>query len=236
MKTKEEKREYNRLYRLAHKEELAANEQRYRENHREEARAYAKQYRSNHKKEQKEHNTQYYQNNKESIAISTKQYREEHKEPIRAYAKEYRDKMDKEKQAAYLKKWNEEHKEYASIQKKKWYKENKDRQTNGLLVRIYGITLEDYNRMLSEQNDCCAICGKHKDNFQRGLSVDHNHVTHKVRALLCHKCNTGLGNLGDDINILQKAIDYLNKYASEKEITSPDPPPDCLPEPASEEH
>jgi hypothetical protein len=90
------------------------------------------------------------------------------------------------------------------------------------MVRRYGITLDDYNRILFEQNYCCAICGKHKDSFIYGLAIDHDHTSNKFRALLCPKCNTGLGAFGDDTDLMKKAIEYLNKFASEKEITSLD--------------
>jgi recombination endonuclease VII len=55
----------------------------------------------------------------------------------------------------------------------------------------YGLSKEDYERMLDEQGGVCAICGSAPD--KQRLSVDHNHGTGKVRGLLCHKCNLALG-------------------------------------------
>lgn len=80
----------------------------------------------------------------------------------------------------------------------------------------YGITLEEYYGILEKQNHCCAICGTKENNVsgkRRGWnwSVDHCHVTGKVRGLLCNNCNRGLGMLGDTVDSLQKAVDYLNK-------------------------
>jgi Recombination endonuclease VII len=66
--------------------------------------------------------------------------------------------------------------------------------------------MEDYRRMLSKQNGACAIC---KQVFQETLAVDHCHTTGKVRGLLCRKCNTGLGNYGDDPGRLREAAAYL---------------------------
>jgi hypothetical protein len=37
----------------------------------------------------------------------------------------------------------------------------------------------------------------------------HNHITGKVRGLLCQQCNKGLGNFGDQVDCLQRAIEYL---------------------------
>ena len=47
--------------------------------------------------------------------------------------------------------------------------------------------------MYNNQNGCCAVCGKHQSEFKRIFDVDHDHVTGKVRGLLCRSCNTGLG-------------------------------------------
>ena len=81
------------------------------------------------------------------------------------------------------------------------------------LKRMYGITQQDYDRMITEQNHQCAICGttdpggRHKSNY---FVVDHCHTTGKVRKLLCHHCNTALGLVGDNTSTLQKMIEYLN--------------------------
>lgn len=93
-------------------------------------------------------------------------------------------------------------------------KENHDplRQRNNDLKRMYGITQQDYDRMITEQNHQCAICkttepgGKHNSNY---FVVDHCHNTGKVRKLLCHHCNTALGLVGDNTHILQSMIEYL---------------------------
>ena len=67
--------------------------------------------------------------------------------------------------------------------------------------------------MLFKQNHQCLICGKrHENKKHERLYVDHNHQTDKIRGLLCHDCNVGLGNFKDDKILLQKAIDYLNQY------------------------
>src|ERR1035437_8553174 len=75
----------------------------------------------------------------------------------------------------------------------RWYKANSKRVRNHNLISKYGINLMQYNQMLKQQNECCAICKKHKSNFKQALSVDHSHKTGQVRALLCHSCNRILG-------------------------------------------
>jgi hypothetical protein len=74
----------------------------------------------------------------------------------------------------------------------------------------FGISIEEYEKMLSEQNGGCAICGSFiNNNLRKNLAVDHCHNTGKVRGLLCHKCNSGIGFFDDDINLLENAISYL---------------------------
>lgn len=78
------------------------------------------------------------------------------------------------------------------------------------LRKKYGITLEDYTIMLTAQNGVCKICGKVNSGGQM-LAVDHDHMTGKIRGLLCSNCNSVLGYSKDDISILTKAINYLKE-------------------------
>lgn len=77
------------------------------------------------------------------------------------------------------------------------------------LKRGYGMTHEDYDALLYRQNLGCAICGRRPE--KRALAVDHCHETGRVRGLLCHKCNPGIGIFCDDPALLLKAADYLLK-------------------------
>ena len=70
----------------------------------------------------------------------------------------------------------------------------------------YGITQEFYNTLMVSQRHVCAIC----ENSAK-LVIDHDHITGKVRGLLCNSCNTGIGFLGDSPKRLKKAITYLRK-------------------------
>ena len=75
------------------------------------------------------------------------------------------------------------------------------------LKHNYGITLADYDKMYEEQNGVCAICGGTNLNGQR-LCIDHNHITKKVRGLLCIGCNHKL-SIVEDKEFLEKANNYL---------------------------
>ena len=66
--------------------------------------------------------------------------------------------------------------------------------------------------MFISQEGKCAICGREEERFARSLHVDHDHKTGQVRGLLCHGCNVGMGSMGDDIGVLQKSIEYLEKF------------------------
>jgi hypothetical protein len=78
------------------------------------------------------------------------------------------------------------------------------------LVRQYGITPDDYQRLNDEQGGVCAICKRDQRDGKR-LAVDHNHETGAVRGLLCAHCNMGLGQLGDTPEHLRAALAYLEK-------------------------
>ena len=58
-----------------------------------------------------------------------------------------------------------------------------------------------------------AVCthSAEETDYQRRMHIDHCHDTGAVRGLLCHGCNTGIGSLNDDIELLQRAIDYLRE-------------------------
>lgn len=80
--------------------------------------------------------------------------------------------------------------------------------------RNYGLSLLDFFAIMEKQDWKCAICKnfgfKMRDNHISGLNCDHDHKTGKVRGLLCHNCNRGLGLFQDSPEYLSSAIEYLN--------------------------
>ena len=62
-------------------------------------------------------------------------------------------------------------------------------------LRVYGITSDKYIDMMFDQNGRCGMC---YNFFLTDPDVDHDHETGQARALLCHKCNTGLGYFDDE--------------------------------------
>jgi hypothetical protein len=77
------------------------------------------------------------------------------------------------------------------------------------LKKAYGITPEKFMELFQKANGCCQICGVHQLELTHNLCVDHDHVTGKIRGLLCKKCNQGLGMFQDSLETLKKARDYL---------------------------
>ncbi len=86
---------------------------------------------------------------------------------------------------------------------------NPDRYTDHDLRQLYGITVEQYAVLNAKQNGVCAICGKPEPRKKKRLHVDHCHRTGKIRGLLCGNCNTAIGKLGEDVNVLKAAIRYI---------------------------
>lgn len=109
------------------------------------------------------------------------------------------------------KKWENLNPNYRKLR----YKKRKLQEKNNTLIYKFGISLKEYKQLLKSQNNVCAICLKKEErkyrNKIRSLATDHNHITGKVRGLLCQKCNLGISHFNEDIKILFKAISYLRE-------------------------
>lgn len=99
-----------------------------------------------------------------------------------------------------------------------------ERKTSGQqreqhLLRKFGITQADYERMLAEQGGGCALCGVRPEELTTGryrkyLHVDHDEATGRIRGLLCPDHNLLLGRWGHDPDLLRRAAGYLEARAS----------------------
>ena len=87
--------------------------------------------------------------------------------------------------------------------------EMKQSQRRTRRKREYGVTAEEYDQMLEDQENKCHIC---KSEIGYEAAVDHDHLTGIVRGLLCRNCNVGLGHFKDSIETLKSAVEYLSKY------------------------
>lgn len=126
-----------------------------------------------------------------------------------------------EEQKEYRRENYRQNREVYIARAKKWKQENPDKVYNPEINRKqkfrskYGLQWEDFERMYQKQNGQCLVCKKYSDLWPEkkteGLYVDHNHSSGKVRGLLCHYCNLGLGHFKDNANLLIEAARYLNE-------------------------
>ena len=95
-----------------------------------------------------------------------------------------------------------------------FYAKKKERMRWYWIESKYGMTKEKYNELLQQQNNGCKICGatEAKHRSSNNLLVDHCHVTGNYRGLLCNRCNTSLGFVNDDIELLENMVKYLKEY------------------------
>ena len=85
------------------------------------------------------------------------------------------------------------------------------------LSRIYKMSYQDLLIIKEDQDYKCAICNVHEENVNRGLVIDHNHDTDRVRGWLCHNCNRAIGMLKDDAFVLRRAVAYLERDQEHQE-------------------
>lgn len=152
-----------------------------------------------------------------------REYKRKNREKINARRRELyaADPQRRSSQVAKTKAWREANPEKYQAQldardrekvnqrSREWYQANLERAAKttrrNKLRREYGLTLEQFDAMLTAQAGLCAIC-------QREMTpphVDHDHSTGVVRGLLCQPCNTALGLFQDDPEILATAAAYL---------------------------
>ena len=110
------------------------------------------------------------------------------------------------------------HKSTKLIEQRKYRQTEKGKRNRKRAMwkcRGINISYERYLELLKEQNGRCAIC-KNPESFKlfgkiRSLVVDHNHNTKKIRGLLCSACNTAIGLLKEDRQLLLNVIKYIEK-------------------------
>ena len=123
---------------------------------------------------------------------------------------------DKIKQAERARIWRLKNPE-RSIQNVRDYQKRKPEVALKSKLKKYGLSVEQYMKLLEIQDNTCAICDQ-TCSYKFRLSVDHCHTTGKVRGLLCGNCNTGLGKFKDNDIILTKAINYLRNNREPEKV------------------
>lgn len=153
--------------------------------------------------------------NADKVRESKRRWREKHKDRIAAERRAHR-KANKEKLDAAKREWERKNPELVALQRVRGRLKRMNARRDTQLRRNYGVTLEAYNEILEIQGGVCAICRTH-DPTERSdrLFVDHDHESGAVRALLCHRCNAGLGYFKDDVELMRKAMAYLVFFQSQ---------------------
>ncbi len=118
--------------------------------------------------------------------------------------------------------WAEQDRKNNPEKYRKWAENSRKRQgqlrNTKEVCRRFDIPVEWYYEKLKKQNGLCQICGKQETRKSRtegktcALVIDHCHRTGKLRDLLCHNCNVGIGVFNDSIDILRRAITYLETH------------------------
>lgn len=147
----------------------------------------------------REYNKRYREENPDKIKKKRKEYEKNNRQKITANMKEYR------------KSYNIKNKDVIIKNRKEVYQKNKDIIRNKAFFKLYGITLEDKNIMLKEQDYKCLGCNVNIGNGNKACT-DHCHSTGKVRGLLCTTCNFAIGSANDNPTILRNLANYLEKY------------------------
>jgi len=104
--------------------------------------------------------------------------------------------------------WQRENRERYNARQRAYKRANADKDRAGHLRRTFGLTPEEYASLLARQGGRCAICRSEPGKIN--LHVDHDHETGEVRGLLCFRCNGGAGQFKEDVELLARAIDYLD--------------------------
>lgn len=171
---------------------------------------------------EKTYQQKYYEQNRDRRKRESIEYQQANKEHRKEYMREYainnRSKFRRtpEQQEERNRKRREKYasckktREQARLQSADWQERNPDKRFAQRLKK-YGITPDDYYRMLNEQNGKCAICGSSdpKDGRTNKMFVDHCHGSGRVRGLLCSSCNLGIGKFRDEPELLLSAAKYI---------------------------
>jgi len=174
---------YQKQYRLKNKAKLLSRESKWRKRNRLRIYKYQKLWYKNNKDKYKVYAKRYAVKNHDKLLAHVKTYRSEHPDKVRVIEKRFREK----------------------------YKERLYRKRRQAYCKAtYGITLEQKEEMIVKQQNKCLICN-HAFSDAQHTHVDHDHITKKVRGILCSSCNCMLAFSKDNINILKSGIKYLKK-------------------------
>lgn len=140
----------------------------------------------------------------------------------------------KEKYSAANFEWRRVLQKRTDETKKEWYARKWASRVNEFpelnlqhsLKKRFGIDRSDFDKMLVRQNGVCAICkeperGHHWSGEPKRLSIDHCHATKRVRELLCFRCNSTLGKVGESLELLDAMKEYISRHKADPAPCAP---------------
>lgn len=144
------------------------------------------------KERQLEYRREYYTRNRETILAKNQEWRTKNKERHLARARE----------------WHHENRDVILPKKREYSRRTKESRAHKLRQKKYGITPDDFTKLLERQAGLCAIC-----RVSKAAVVDHNHKTGAIRGILCSPCNTAIGLLKECPKRFEAAVKYLGTSA-----------------------
>ncbi len=111
--------------------------------------------------------------------------------------------------------WRLKNLDKMSKDRKERYKQDPERYKDYDRKKNYGLEPGEYAQLLKKQGGKCAICQTTTPGGRGAFHVDHCHDSFRVRGLLCHSCNIGIGQFKHNEKLLQAAINYLSKSSTE---------------------
>jgi len=152
---------------------------------------------------------------KEEKLAKRRAYRKANRPKENAYARKYRAKPERhEKHKAKMRGYYHKNKEAIKQRNHERWKHDpsfKEQKRAGARHSRYGVTREDFARLLSQQGGLCAIC-RGMPTGKRDFCIDHDHATGSTRGILCSNCNTALGLLRDNVQSAKNLLLYLEHY------------------------
>jgi len=103
-------------------------------------------------------------------------------------------------------------KQCSKTQHTQWRDKFPRKHKDALLRRFRGTTIDEFEKLFESQGKKCGICESYDPSSKMGWLLDHCHKSTKNRGILCLYCNSGIGYFRDNIEIMQKAIEYIRKY------------------------
>lgn len=104
--------------------------------------------------------------------------------------------------------WQKKNRDKLALQARLRYNRDNQKELDRIRLNKYGISGEEFRTILKKQGHKCPICNR---DITKNPSVDHDHITGKIRGLICNNCNLAMGNAEDSPDRLRAMAYYLEK-------------------------